>query len=147
MANTTNDKTAEDFDRDFEYICMEIENGSAARKAIPSFMSLEKFYKLLEGSKDKAKRYAHACDLRADKIFDDLIDISDEAGADKYIDDNGVERTDNEAIQRSKLRIETRKWVLAKLAPKKYGDKLEVDANIKGEIKTVTVFKLPDNGR
>ena len=29
---------------------------------------------------------------------------------------------DNEAVQRSRLRIDTRKWLLSKLSPKKYGD-------------------------
>lgn len=147
MVNKTNDKTEEDFDRDFEYICQEIEKGIPLRKACPAFMSLEKFYKLLSASSVKAKRYAGACETRAETIFEDLLVIADDSSQDTYFDENGVERTDHEVVARSRLRIDARKWMLSKLQPKKYGDKLEVDAKIKGEIKTVTVFKLPDNGR
>lgn len=145
--NTTNDKTEEDFNRDFEYICMEVDKGIALRKCCTAFMSLDKFYKMLAASPEKAKRYALACEARSDAIFEDILDIADDSSADKYEAEDGTERTDTEAIQRSKLRVDARKWMLSKLAPKKYGDKIEIDANVKGEIQTVTIFKLPDNGR
>jgi len=32
--------------------------------------------------------------------------------------------TDDAAIARDRLRIDTRKWLMAKLAPRKYGDRL-----------------------
>ena len=32
---------------------------------------------------------------------------------------------DNEHMQRSRLRVDTRKWLLAKVLPKVYGDKLQ----------------------
>lgn len=32
-----------------------------------------------------------------------------------------------EAVQRSKLRVDARKWALSKLLPKKYGDKIDVN--------------------
>lgn len=115
------------FEEKFEYVCKEVENGRALRKACPEFMGLEKFYEMLKSNSELAKRYAHACDARADKIFDDMLSISDDNSRDTFIDDKGVERTDNDVIQRSKLMVDTRKWVLAKLAPKKYGDKTEVD--------------------
>ena len=133
---------------DFEYICIEIENGLAARKAIKAFgMDNKRFYKLLNESKANRERYARACEARAETIFEDILDISDDSSNDTFTDENGVERTNNEVIARSRLRVDARKWMLSKLQPKKYGDKLEVDANVKGEIQTVTVFKLPDNGR
>lgn len=146
---TTKRKTAKErqFDKDFEYICMEIERGVALRRACPVFMSLRKFYELMDASSEKRERYARACEARADKIFDDLLDIADDGSNDTYVDDNGMPRTDTEVIQRSKLRVDTRKWMLAKLAPKKYGDKLDIDAKVDAKIETVTIFKLPDNGR
>jgi len=90
-------------------------------------MGLEKFYELLKDNAELAKRYARACEMRADKIFDDMLSIADENSRDTFIDDKGIERTDHDVIQRSKLMVDTRKWVLAKLAPKKYGDKQEID--------------------
>jgi hypothetical protein len=49
-----------------------------------------------------------------------------------------VREVDQEAINRSRLRVDTRKWLLAKLLPKVYGEKLEhagaigVDLTLKG---------------
>ena len=44
------------------------------------------------------------------------------------IDDKPIENP--KMVQRDKLRVETRKWFLSKLHPKKYGDKTEVDLNV-----------------
>ena len=58
---------------------------------------------------------------------DELIEIADDARND-WMDretERGVLRVvDHEHIQRSKLRIDARLWLLAKLQPQKYGDRL-----------------------
>lgn len=74
-------------------------------------------------SKDEqlAKQYAYACEERADAIFDEMFDIADENSKDTYIKDGNL-ITNNEVIQRSRLRVDTRKWALSKMNPKKYGD-------------------------
>ncbi|WP_133556775.1 terminase small subunit-like protein [Pedobacter duraquae] len=124
------------YDRDFESICKEIENGIAVRKVCPAYMSLEKFYQLIAESPEKTKRYACACEARAETIFEDIIEIADTSNADVFII-NGKMVVDGEAIQRSKLKIDARKWMLARLAPKKYGDKIEVDANLTGQVTNI----------
>ncbi|QGZ42706.1 hypothetical protein IP92_05762 [Pseudoduganella flava] len=60
-----------------------------------------------------------------DAIAAECLDIADDGRNDKYIDDNGMVRTDADVIQRSKLRIETRLKLLAKWDPKRYGDKIQ----------------------
>jgi len=40
---------------------------------------------------------------------------------------DGKRIVDHENIQRSRLRVDARKWAAARLAPKKYGDRLEHD--------------------
>ncbi len=84
---------------------------------------------------DFRDKYDAARDLRADILHEDLIDIADDTSNDKYIDDKGNERVDWEVVNRSKLRIDTRKWILARMNPKKYGDtqraELDVDTTIK----------------
>ena len=37
--------------------------------------------------------------------------------------------TDSGAVQKQRLQIDTRKWLLSKLAPKKYGDKIELSGD------------------
>ena len=71
-----------------------------------------------------SEQYAHARQAQADAIFDDCLDIADDSGVDVSVDENGKYTVDGEAIQRARLRIDTRKWMAGKLRPKKYGDRV-----------------------
>ncbi len=78
--------------------------------------------------KDKAEfrdQYAHARDMRADALFDEALEIADDAAGDWTEDGNGNAVLDHEHVQRSRLRVDTRKWAAGKLAPKRYGDKIQ----------------------
>ena len=70
--------------------------------------------------------YARAREARADKLAEDIIEIADASENDTYTDENGVERTNQEVVARARLRVDARKWLAAKMLPKKYGDKLQV---------------------
>ena len=75
-------------------------------------------------------QYTRAKEEQADAIFDECLAIADDATND-YIERQGEDgttayRLNGEHVQRSKLRIDTRKWMAGKLRPKKYGDKLDV---------------------
>lgn len=72
-----------------------------------------------------SKLYARAKEIHADAIADECFKIADTADADTAFDEYGNPKPNHEYIQRSKLRIDTRKWYLAKIMPKKYGDKVE----------------------
>lgn len=74
--------------------------------------------------KEFSTQYARAREQQAEHYLDEIIAISDDVSLDTLVDGEGNERTNNEAIQRSKLKVDTRKWVMSKLAPKKYGDKI-----------------------
>ncbi len=76
------------------------------------------------------QQYARAKEESADALIEEMIDIADE-GTNDYMerkDENG-EGTgsyylNGEHVQRSRLRVDTRKWIASKLKPKKYGDKI-----------------------
>lgn len=68
-------------------------------------------------------QYARACDDRAETILDEAFDIADDGRNDYFETEDGM-MLDKDHIQRSKLRVEFRKWTLEKLAPKKYGTKV-----------------------
>lgn len=125
-----------DIDKIFDYVCLEIEKGRALRNVLKdeNMPSTSTFYQWLENNTDKAKQYARATEVRADIIFDDILSIADENTNDTYVNDNGFEVVNNDVIQRSRLRIDARKWVLSKLNPKKYGDKIQTEHS--GEITT-----------
>lgn len=84
------------------------------------------FFEWLKEDEELTNQYARATEVRADIIFDDILSIADENTNDTYINDNGIEVVNNDVIQRSRLRIDSRKWVLSKLNPKKYGDKTDI---------------------
>ena len=73
---------------------------------------------------DFTEQYARAREAQADKLAEEILAIADDGRSDTYLDAEGNEKTDNEAIQRSKLRVEARKWLASKMAPKKYGEKV-----------------------
>ena len=86
---------------------------------------------LSDKHKDFRNKYAIAKDLQADFMFDELLDIADDGTNDfmlhKLSNGDEVETVNKEAINRSRLRVDTRKWYLSKVLPKKYGDKLELE--------------------
>ena len=88
---------------------------------------------------DFTEQYARAREAQADKLAEEILSIADDGRSDTYLDAEGNEKTDNEAIQRSKLRVDTRKWLASKMAPKKYGDKVAIGgADDLGPVQTVT---------
>lgn len=62
-----------------------------------------------------------------DQIALDALRIADFSEDDQVLDKDGNPRTDSEAIQRSKLRVDTRFKLLAKWDPKRYGDRQQVE--------------------
>ena len=79
----------------------------------------------LDGSRPEfSEQYARAREAQADKLAEEALQIADDGRSDTYLDAEGNEKTNTEAIQRSKLRVDTRKWLASKMAPKKYGDKV-----------------------
>ncbi len=88
------------------------------------------------------QQYARAREERADLIFDEILEIADQSNADYAgTRDDGSLIIDGENIQRSKLKIDARKWMLGKMQPKKYGDKstLELEGS---EDKPINIISL-----
>lgn len=78
-------------------------------------------------------QYARAKADSADALAEELIDISDD-GTNDWMEveaKNGGVKTvlNGENIQRSRLRVDTRKWLMSKMQPKKYGDKMDYTTN------------------
>lgn len=76
-----------------------------------------------------AKAYAAAREVQADALFDELLDIADDGTNDwmerKNADGQNIGWMENgEALRRSVLRVDTRKWVASKILPKKYGERV-----------------------
>ncbi len=70
-------------------------------------------------------QYARAREMQADALFDEALAIADDGSGDWAVDKDGKKTLDHEHVQRSRLRVDTRKWAAGKLAPKRYGDKMQ----------------------
>lgn len=91
-----------------------------------------------------AAQYARAREIGYHSMADEALDIADDGSNDTY-EVEGREVTNQDVIARSRLRVDTRKWLLSKALPKVYGDKVALTGADGGAIKTeteVTVIEL-----
>lgn len=138
----------EDKIRIFNEIIDLIANGLSMRKACVEQGSITKktFLEWVSADELLSAQYARAMEARSDVLFDEILEISDDGSNDfiEKFDSDGVpyEVLNQEHIQRSKLRVDSRKWALSKMQPKKYGDKLDVTTDGK-EVNTqpTIIFK------
>ena len=104
-----------------ESFCDLIAEGRSVAKicARPDMPSQQSVYTWLKQDEDFLERYAHAREAQADKLFNECLEIADRGSE--------SENENPQRIQRDRLRIDTRKWMAARLAPKKYGDRISHD--------------------
>jgi hypothetical protein len=77
-----------------------------------------------------AERYARARELQADALADELLEIADDGRNDwmrREDPSNPGYELNSEHVQRSRLRLDARKWLASKILPKKYGEKVEAE--------------------
>lgn len=96
-------------------ICVQIASGRSLAaicrdETMPGISTVYRWLALHEGFREL---YARAREDQADTLADEILLIADEA-----IDP-----------QIGRLRVDARKWVAAKLKPRKYGDKMETTVN------------------
>lgn len=96
-------------------------------------------------------QYARAREHQADFLADEIIEIADDSSRDKLrvkrvknADGGSMElvEEDKEFTNRSKLRVEARKWVASKLKPKKYGDKIDHTLEAQVRIEPITGMEV-----
>jgi hypothetical protein len=69
-------------------------------------------------------QYARARELLGDSLAEEVIAIADDGAGDVIKGGDGGETVDWENVQRSRLRVDARKWFASKVAPKKYGERV-----------------------
>jgi hypothetical protein len=83
-----------------------------------------RFLRAVDADPDLSKQYARARQALLDKMADEILELAD---APVPVLDNGA--TDNALVRQRQLQVDTRKWFLSKLAPKVYGDRLNVEVS------------------
>ena len=112
-------------------ICAELAEGRSMRSVLrdDGMPSMTTVFRWLRENETFQQQYARAKEEAADSLADEIVDIADERDG-KAIMAEGEEVAvvfDSTAVARNRLRIDARKWIAAKLKPKKYGDKLDLE--------------------
>ncbi len=135
-------------------VCEHLSLGKSLRsvcreEGMPSIAVVFKWIRDKEGFKEQ---YARAKQEGVEAMAEDIMEISDD-GSNDWMERNFGETTawveNKESVQRSRLRIDTRKWLMSKIVPKKYGDKMDHTSDgkeIKGNVIILKDFNGTESG-
>lgn len=115
-----------------DIICERISDGESLRAicAEENMPNKATVFRWLASNNVFSDQYARARECQADVLADEILDIADD-GSNDWMEKYGKDgektgwQVNGEAVQRSRLRLDARKWLAGKLRPKKYGEKVE----------------------
>lgn len=121
-------------------ICAEMAEGRSLRSICqdPDMPSLRTVFYWLddETKEDFLQQYARAMDFRAQAMFEDMIEASMKQLEAEEVTIRETEKGTNrdtkliDNVRRSDLHVRTIQWALQRMAPKKYGEKLQLEGKI-----------------
>lgn len=105
-------------------ICERIADGESLRRICrdEDMPGRTTVWQWLDAHPEFAAQYARAREMQAEGFFEEIIEIADDGRRDYQETDEGAFLVDHDHIQRAKLRVDARKWVAARMAPKRYGE-------------------------
>lgn len=112
-----------------ELICALLGRGKSLMEIceLDSMPTRETVYNWLQKDKDFFNAYARARVLQEEHYFDLIANVA----FDESRDESGELRIPNAvAVQRDRLKVDTLKWKLGRMNPRKYGDKIEVSGEL-----------------
>jgi hypothetical protein len=108
-------------------ICERLIAGESLRNIVKSdeMPASSTVFRWLAANEAFREQYARAREAQADHLAEEILQIADDGENDTYVTDDG-QAVNHDVIARSRLRVDARKWLASKLAPKKYGEKIAV---------------------
>jgi hypothetical protein len=108
-------------------ICERMANGESLRsicreEGMPAESTVRLWH--VEDREGFSAQYTKAREAQMDALAEDILDIADDVSLDWKKTANGAEVVDSEVVARSRLRVDTRKWLMSKIAPKRFGDRV-----------------------
>ncbi len=139
-------------------ICARLASGESLRRIcldeeMPAPTTVHQWVLEDKGADEKglngfSNQYARARAIQAENMFDEILDIADD-GSNDYMSITKGDVTynveDREVTNRSRLRVDSRKWYLSKVLPKKFSEKLDVTSDGKA-IEGNTIILKDFNG-
>lgn len=133
-------------------ICARMANGESLRSVCRSddMPSLATVFRWLGDKPEFQEQYARARQARAAALEEEILSISDDDSEDRIVDpETGNAKVNAEFVARSRLKVDTRKWLMARMAPRVYGDKVTTELTgpdggpVKQEITTIELVAVP----
>lgn len=86
-------------------------------------------------------QYSRARELGYSRLAEEILEIADTPKIGRKIKKNDelIEETIGDMIEHRRLQVDTRKWMLSKMLPKIYGDKLNLEGSGEGGALVVVV--------
>jgi len=118
-----------------DLVCSHISQGKSLAKICSEHKTLPSprtIYRWLREEDEFRQMYEVAKTDQAHFMAESIIDIADD-GTNDWIEQSGnydairAYKLNGESVQRSRLRVDARKWIAARLLPKKYGDRLDTE--------------------
>lgn len=131
-------------------VCALIADGYSLRQiaALDGMPDKRTILRWLDAHEEFRPQYAYAREAQAEHFADEILEIADDGTNDWTERQQGEDKitvVDHEHISRSKLRVDARKWLMSKMAPKKYGDKITQEVTGKDGAPLVPVLNVVIN--
>lgn len=113
-------------DEIFQQVCDRMAGGEGLRKICedPQMPSRQTFLRWIEKDSGRQAQYTAAREALMDWYAEEILTIAWDSSRDTIpADGKKPARCDNEWVNRSRLKVDTLKFLMAKLHPKRYGDK------------------------
>lgn len=125
-------------------VCVMLEDGKSLRAACKELdLSPRTVLDWANANDAFSTQYTRAREVGYKLLADEIIDIADEKVVQvRYDGEDTTLDLSPTAIARNRLRVDTRKWMLSKMLPKIYGDKLELSGDAENPVQTVTRIEL-----
>lgn len=94
-------------------------------------------------------QYARAREIGYERLAEEILAIADTPlpGIKTTTKATGVEVTEGDMIEHRRLQVDTRKWMLAKMLPKRYGDRTTLAGDAENPLTVLTMEQIAANPR
>jgi hypothetical protein len=125
-------------------VCELLIDGCSLRKicGMPGMPSRRSVFYWLQSSPEFRERYEIARLMQVEYWAHEIIEIADDTSGDFVINERGERIVEHENINRARLKIDARKWLMSKLHARRYGDRVAADVTLRRDMRELSDSEL-----